>query len=218
MRLFQGARNKVFVVTAAAIGISGVVASGLPDLLLAYWLVVAVGLGLWVSLRPPLGPTKNRLTLLVSVFAWFVASSLVSTQIAARRTISSTHLQYRGVHFVGLDSITVGTPGSGADVRLQAASSAPMPWSLRLRRMEDGWAVEPLFGIERLRIRHGSTQRIDKVYSVARSVLLRTGESVPLLGPDDEVLDTLRVVSGGVETTSGASLSFAPANRALETR
>src|SRR5690606_9246872 len=60
---------------------------------------------------------------------WLVlAMALITTQLAARRAISSTHLAYHGVHIVGVDSLTIGAGPNTTDVRLQAVTGLePLP-------------------------------------------------------------------------------------------
>jgi len=41
------------------------------------------------------------------------------------------HLQYRGVHVVGVDSFTVGAGDAGADIRLESVASTAA-WSVRV--------------------------------------------------------------------------------------
>src|SRR4051812_30343448 len=61
-------------------------------------LLPARGLGIPIPpMSPPRGP-KERTRWLMAVNAAIVAVALPTTQIAARRAISSTHLEYRGVH------------------------------------------------------------------------------------------------------------------------
>ena len=146
---------------------------------LAYWVSLAVALGTAVSLFPLSGGIQRRLRWLVSIYAVLIGASLITTQIAARRAISSTHLVYRGVHLVGTDSFTIGSDGSGADVRLERASSVHIPWSLRVQRTVAGWKLDPLSGIEQLRrdqlstisqslARHSSDQATKSISLVLR--------------------------------------------------
>src|SRR5438876_6435305 len=76
--------------------------------LLGYWLLLSTSLGIAVSSLPSLSGIARRAKWLMTINAFVVAVALATTQIAARRAISSTHLQYRGVHVVGIDSFTVG--------------------------------------------------------------------------------------------------------------
>ena len=92
--------------------------------LLGYWLLLSIGLGVAISTLPALSGLGRRARWLLAVNAAIVAFALATTQFAARRAISSTHLEYRGVHLVGVKSFTVGADlddatDGGADVRLQ---------------------------------------------------------------------------------------------------
>src|SRR5256885_7403351 len=106
--------------------------------LLGYWLLLSIALGVAVSTAKSLTGLAERAKWLLSINAIIVAFALATTQIAARRAISSTHLEYRGVHLVGIDSFTVGAGDADADVRLQSVSSAA-PWSLRIARQGSAW-------------------------------------------------------------------------------
>src|SRR5829696_109766 len=119
--------------------------------LLGYWLLLSIALGVAVSTTSALSGLARRAKWLLTVNAFIVAFALATTQIAARRAISSTHLEYRGVHLVGVDSFTVGAGDADADVRLQSVSSAT-PWSVRIAKQSRGWTVEPRAGIEQLRV------------------------------------------------------------------
>jgi len=96
--------------------------------LLAYWLVLAMGLGLTLALLPHFGGIQRRLRWVVWTSATLIAMALITTQLAARRAISSTHLVYHGVHIVGVDSLTIGAGPNTTDVRLQAVTGLePLP-------------------------------------------------------------------------------------------
>lgn len=185
---------------------------------LAYWIALAVALGVSVSVFPGIGGFERRLRWLVSIYAVLIGASLVTTQVAARRAISSTHLVYRGVHLVGTGSFTIGSGGSGAEVRLESAPSVHIPWSLRVHHTNAGWDLEPLSGIEQLRIREGSTRPIEHDFSVARSALLQPGHAVDLIDPGNAVVDRLRLVRDGIEMESGARFDFAPVDDRLSAR
>src|SRR6476469_8133103 len=119
--------------------------------LLGYWLLLSITLGVAVSTTSSLAGLGRRAKWLLTINAAIVAFALATTQIAARRAISSTHLEYRGVHLVGVDSFTVGAGDAGADVRLQSVSTAS-PWSINVAKNRSGWTVEPRDGIEQLRV------------------------------------------------------------------
>jgi hypothetical protein len=60
--------------------------------LLGYWLLLSVGLGIAVSTTPALAGLGRRAKWLLAINGAIVAFALATTQIAARRAISSTHL------------------------------------------------------------------------------------------------------------------------------
>jgi hypothetical protein len=186
--------------------------------LLALWLLLAASLGLGISLWTKIGTLHQRLSWLVLAFAVLIPVSLITTQVAARRAISSTHLVYAGVHLAGVDSFTLGSGGSGADVRLETVSSAYMPWLLRLRRLGNQWELEPLSGVEQFRLRQGSTDPIEREFSVARAAVVHSGDSVAILDPRGDVADTLNLVDDGVRFDSGTTLTFGPVDDSLSAR
>jgi hypothetical protein len=187
--------------------------------LLAYWLLLGIFLGLVVTFFSQPGDVQRNLRWLVMIFAVLIGVSLFTTQMAARRAISSTHLVYRGVHLVGMDSLTIGAGFSGADVRLQTVSSGQTPWLLRLRSVGSDWQIEPLSGIEQVRVRARSTQAIKDEYSVASSaVLVLPDDGIEIISPWGEVLDTLRLTKGGLESSGGSVWAFEPRNPALSGR
>src|SRR5262245_17524505 len=97
----------VFTVVGIVLGIA-LAYSEPRSPLLAYWLVLAVGLGAAVSTTKSLSGIAARVKWLMYINAAIVFVALATTQLAARRAISATHLEYRGVHVVGVDSFTVG--------------------------------------------------------------------------------------------------------------
>jgi hypothetical protein len=209
----------LLVLTAAGLLGGFALAYGRPDApLLAYWLLVAVVLGTVLALTPTFGGIQRRLGWVVWTFAVLIGASLVTTQLAARRAISSTHLIYHGVHAAGVDSMTIGAGPHAPDIRLQTVSPTQLPWSVTLRRVEDGWTLSAVHGVEQLRVRHNSTRRIGDRYSVARSVVLEPGDAVAVLGPDGAVVDSLRLVRGALESGSGSRLAFAASSGALKHR
>src|SRR4051794_10849035 len=96
---------KIIAILGLAAGVA--VAYTRPEWpLLGYWLLLSIGVGMAVSLTPSLGGLGQRAKWLLSINAAIVAIALATTQIAARRAISATHLEYRGVHLVGVDAFT----------------------------------------------------------------------------------------------------------------
>jgi hypothetical protein len=184
--------------------------------LLVIWLSLAVLLGLGVSLWPGIGSTGRRIRWLVTIYAVLIAVSLITTQVAARRAISSTHLIYRGVHLAAVDSFTIGSNSSDADVRM-ATPSTEASWQLRLTRQGNEWEVEPVYGIEQLRIRNGSTEPITREFDVARSALVQRGDAVEVVDSRGNTVDHLRMRDGGVEGARGL-VTFTPEAEALAGR
>jgi hypothetical protein len=199
----------LLLITTAGILAGLGIAYGSPRTpLLAYWLILATGLGLLIALLPRFGGIQRRLGWLVWTFAALIGFALLTTQLAARRAISSTHLVYQGVHVVGVDSLTIGSGSGSVDVHLQTVTQGQQPWSMVVRRGPAGWELSPSYGLEQLRVRQGSTRPIRHEFSVARSVVVRRGEVVAVIGPDGAAVDTLRLVRGGIESASGSRLSL----------
>jgi hypothetical protein len=186
--------------------------------LLAYWLLLALVLGIILALSGRFRGIQPRLGALVWTFGALIAMALVTTQLAARRAISSTHLVYHGVHLVGVDSLTIGAGPNMTDVRLQTVTAAQLPWSVTLRRVAEGWELSPVYGVEQLRVRHGSTRSIEREFSVARSAVLEPDDAVAVIGPDGEAVDTLRLTSDGIESSSGSHLELEPRQPAMQHR
>lgn len=199
----------LLLITTAGILAGLGIAYGSPRTpLLAYWLILATGLGLLIALLPRFGGIQRRLGWLVWTFAALIGFALLTTQLAARRAISSTHLVYHGVHVVGVDSLTIGSGSGSVDVHLQTVTQGQQPWSVVLRRGPAGWELSPSYGLEQLRVYQGSTRPKRHEFSVARSVVARRGVDVAVIGPDGAVVDTLRLVRGGIESASGSRLSL----------
>lgn len=182
--------------------------------LLGYWLLFSVSLGVafaFASSDEGFGPRVRRV---ITANAIVVAVALATTQLAARRAISATHLQYRGVHVVGVDSFTVGAGGTKTDIRLQNSGSAA-PWSIRVSKQSTGWRVEPIAGVEQLRI--GTTSGFSKGFSVAQSVVLSPDDWVAISEPSGRAVDTLRLRSTSLHSSS-ADFLFHPVNSAIDAR
>ncbi|HSK19200.1 MAG TPA: hypothetical protein VK912_08670 [Longimicrobiales bacterium] len=186
--------------------------------LLAYWLLLAMGLGLAIALTKRFSGIQSRLGTLVWTFGALIAMALITTQLAARRAISSTHLVYHGVHVVGVDSLTIGAGPNTTDIRLQTVTSAQLPWSITLNRTRDGWELNPVYGVEQLRVRHGSTDPIGSEYSVARSAVLEPDDSITVIGPDGEPVDILTLTRDGLETATGSHITFDAGESSLHHR
>jgi len=186
--------------------------------LLGYWLLLSVGLGIAVSTTAALAGLGRRAKWLLAINGAIVAVALATTQIAARRAISSTHLEYRGVHLVGVDSFTVGAGDVGADVRLQTVSTAS-PWSIRVAKNGTAWTVEPRDGIEQLRVGPIHSSGDTRTFNVSQSAILsREGDWVAVVDPAAAVLDTLRLSSGRLESSRKNSFLLHPISGTLSTR
>src|SRR5262249_7525767 len=120
--------------------------------LLGFWLSFALVAGLWISLTDSLVGLRERARWLVALNAVVVFFALLTTQVAARRAISATHLRYEGVLLESVAQFSVGSGEDDVDVRLPTVSRGQMPWSLRVAQRDSGWIVEPLTGVEELRI------------------------------------------------------------------
>ena len=191
--------------------------------LLGYWLLLSIGLGVAISTLPALSGLDRRARWLLTVNAAIVAFALATTQFAARRAISSTHLEYRGVHLVGVNSFTVGANvddaiDGGADVRLERVSSAS-PWSARVSRTDSGWTIEPLAGVEQLRLGPMPASRREHRYDIAQSAILEHPDDwVAVVNPAGTAVDTLRLRGGRVATARADTFLLRAVDGAIEPR
>ena len=208
--------------TAAALAAGGVwLAIARPDSpLLAYWLFVALGAGLAIAVTPALAGLDRRARWLVLVYAPLAFIALSTTQCAARRVASSTHLRYRGVHVTGVDTLVIGVGDPRADIRLQTVNRVQTPWSLRAVRSGGAWRLEPIAGIEQLRATPHAPAEADRhAYQVAGAALVAPGDSgVAVIGPDGAALDTLRFRDDRLESSQGNVFELHAASRAIAAR
>ena len=207
------------LVTILGLAAGVVVAYTRPEWpLLGYWLLLSIGLGIAVSLAPSLSGLGRRAKWLLSINAAIVAIALATTQIAARRAISSTHLEYRGVHLVGVSSFTVGAGDADADVRLQSTATTSA-WSVRIARGDSGWTVEPLAGIEQLRVSSATASRFGDRFRVAQSGILSSDTDwVAVADPSGAIVDTLRLVHGRIASAHADTFLISPVNGAITAR
>ena len=191
--------------------------------LLVYWLVLATGLGVAISTASALVGLRQRAKWLVVTNAVIVVFALATTQLAARRAISSTHLRYQGVLLEGIETFTVGSGPADVDVRLQSAADKQAPWAIRVRKRGSAWSVEPLDGIEQL----GLSQRMDvggrRDMSVSQSTVLKSSDDwVAIVDPAGVVADTLRIVAHGrsysLHTAAANDFLLTPINSAIAAR
>jgi hypothetical protein len=181
--------------------------------------VLAVGLGASVATTRALAGVRQRAKWLMTINAAIVAVALATTQLAARRAISATHLEYRGVHVVGVDSFSVGAGDADADIRLQSVSAAQSPWSIRVVRRGANWVVQPLAGIEQLRVSEHASASGGREFSVAQSAILgRPGDWAAVVDPSGAVVDTLRLGAARIESVLGNAFMLRAADEAIATR
>lgn len=203
------ARTVLAVFSVAAVAGGVVLAYLWPSApLLAYWLAAALGLGLFISFWTSLGDLQRCAKYLVWLFAVVVLFSLITTHIAARRAISSTHLVFRGVHLAGVDSFTIGSFRTAADVRLAAVTPGELPWRIRVRQLESGLELVSEYGVEQLRTRTGTDDPIRRTFNVAGSVVSKTDDQVTILAPDGSVADTLTVFDDRLQGANGATFGL----------
>lgn len=192
--------------------------------LLAYWLSVALTIGLIVSFGRDLGSVALRTGWLISLFSLIIFAAILTTHLSARLAISATHLVYAGVHLVPEtdgSSFSIGTVETGddaVDVLLERTQPGQLPWSLSVQVVKDVWQLKPLSGVDNLRVRRDSLDPIEAEYHVAGAALLRVGESVAVLGPDGSTVESLQLLPDSVRGSSGRDLRFSPDNPALGPR
>ena len=206
-----------FILGAGAVG--GIVGgAGLAYLrpdgpLLGFWLTLALALGLWISLTSSLSGLRQRAQWLVALNAIVVFFALLTTQVAARRAISATHLRYEGILLESVDRFTVGSGEDSVDVRLPTVVRDQVPWSVRLAKRDSGWVIEPITGVEELRIGEVGS---DRDFRVSRSaVLAGEGDVAAIVDANGVVIDTLRRSSERELTTRDARFGLSPVSDAL---
>ncbi|HEY9229450.1 MAG TPA: hypothetical protein VIP11_22565, partial [Gemmatimonadaceae bacterium] len=214
-------RNRLILGGAAVGGIVGgaALAYWKPDgPLLGFWLSFALAAGLWIALTNSLDGLRQRARWLVALNAVVVFFALLTTQVAARRAISATHLRYEGVLLESIDTFTVGSGEYDVDVRLPTVARGQAPWSLRITKRDSAWTVEPLTGVEELRIGDIGSHRDDRV---SRSTILGAQDDVAaIIDPSGAVIDSIRLSTDRAPALRSASGTFAlePVSAALETR
>lgn len=188
--------------------------------LLAYWLLVALGAGVAVAVTPALAGLDRRARWLVLIYAPIAFVALSTTQCAARRVASSTHLRYRGVHVTGADTLVIGVGDPRADIRLQAVNRVQTPWSLRAVRSRGLWRLEPIAGIEQLRATaHAGPSADGHSYDVAGAALLEPGTpGIAVLGPDGTPIDTLAFRDVRLASARGNSFELHAVTRDIDAR
>src|ERR1051325_10421325 len=212
------------VIAAAGVVIGAGIAYWEPRFpLLIYWLVLATVLGIGIATVGTLTGLRQRAKWLVVTNAIIVVFALATTQLAARRAISSTHLRYQGVLLEGIPAFTVGAGTGDVDVRLQSQSSTPAPWSIRVSKSAMGWSIEPLGGIEQLRLSPQMKTGSGRELSVAQSTILRSpGDWVSIADPGGAVVDTLRLAAGEggfvLGGATGNQFRLKPVNEAIDAR
>jgi hypothetical protein len=186
--------------------------------LLAYWLAIAILLGCYISTTKRINGIRRRARSLMVAFAVLIGFALATTQLAARRTITPTHLTYHGVHLADVDSFVIGAGRIDADIKLQTVSSSQTPWLLKVRRGAKDWELEALGGIEQLRVSPADDES-ENEYSVAHSAILqKEGEWAAIVDPAGVVVDTIRLTSEGLATSAGNNYILETANRSVARR
>src|SRR5215475_2543560 len=184
--------------------------------LLAFWLSLALVLGLWISLTSSLSGLRQRAQGLIALNAFVVFFALLTSQVAARRAISATHLRYEGVLLESVDKFTIGSAEDGVDVRLPALARDQIPWSVRVARHDSGWIVDPIGGVEELRV---GVVGSDRDYRVSRSILLtHNGDAAAIVDASGRVVDSIRRSTSDELRTHDATYRLDPVNGALDAR
>jgi hypothetical protein len=191
--------------------------------LLVYWLVLATGLGVAISTVSALAGLQQRAKWLVVTNAVIVVFALATTQLAARRAISSTHLRYQGVLLEGVRSFTVGSGATDVDVRLQTLTEAQSPWAVRVSKRDSEWTVEPLDGIEQLAISQQMSVGGRRDVRLSQSTVMRSPDDwVAVVDPTGVVVDTLRLAVHGrgynLRTAAANDFLLTPVNGAIAAR
>jgi hypothetical protein len=211
-------RAVIIALTAISVVFGIAIVYWQPDRpLLAYWLGVAIVLGLLISLTGSINGIRLRAQWLITTFAILIGFALATTQLAARRTISTTHLTYHGVHLAGVDSFTIGAGTVQADVKLQTITPSQVPWLLQVTRADSGWTVAAVDGVEQVRLSLPG-ERDARDFDVAQSgVLHRDGDAVAVVDPMGNAVDTLRLHEGMLHSSRGM-YSLVTTNDAIRRR
>jgi hypothetical protein len=193
--------------------------------LLFWWLFSALAFGAWVAFSRKVTGLGARARRLVLLYCVLVSAALVSTQLAARRLTSATHVRFEGVLFERADSIVVASGESGVDVVLPTLSPAQTPWRLTLLRDEGGWHLAPRPSVELVRVSPAVGEALGPGAALIRAstgaerhtvlngvVLDGPGDVAVIRGPDGVPLDTLALAATGV----GVSLRSTRGSYALD--
>ena len=172
--------------------------------LLTYWLWYALFLGLWISATPTLHGLRERARWLVVLNAVVVFAGLLSTQVAARRAISAIHLRYDGVLVENATALTIGSGADSLDIQLPAASATQQPWAIQLTNTSSGWRIQPLAGVEEIRVGAHRTGVLGAFFGRARdddvvlgSVALQHDGDVAIVADSaGRAIDTLTLHAG----------------------
>jgi hypothetical protein len=124
--------------------------------LLAYWMVFMLVLGAVLATYTSFPGIKQRTRHILALGVVAVCFGLLTTQIAARRAASATHLRYNGVLIERDSSIRIGTAPEGNDIRLPAARQQLFPWVVRVTKRGARWVVEPESSVDQLRLSTGN--------------------------------------------------------------
>uniref|UniRef100_UPI00286E4F39 hypothetical protein n=1 Tax=Gemmatimonas sp. TaxID=1962908 RepID=UPI00286E4F39 len=124
--------------------------------LLAYWMVFMLVLGALLAAYTSFPGIKQRTRHILALGVVAVFFGLLTTQIAARRAASATHLRYNGVLIERDSAIRIGTTLEGNDIRLPAARQQLFPWVVRVTKRGARWVVEPESSVDQLRLSTGN--------------------------------------------------------------
>lgn len=172
--------------------------------LLAFWLLLGLSCGMLTAVHPQLRGLRSRATWLLTGGAIFVIGGLWTTQIAARRAASSTHVRYDGVLLERRGSLRLGTGLGGVDIHLPSSPDAIGTWSIQLMRGSEGWVIDHTENVDQLRLSDShKNQRSwldyfkgnQRRWILSGSALLqRAGDWVAVTDTAGRVIDTLTLV------------------------
>jgi hypothetical protein len=203
--------------------------------LLFWWLFSALVFGSWVAFSlevTGLGPRARRLVLL---YCLLVSAALISTQLAARRLTTATHVLFQGVLFERADSVVIASGQADVDVVLPTLSPAQSPWRLAVLRDSAGWRFGEGAAVEQVRVSPvpeaqpasfvdravGMATRARRTAVLNGVVLDDPGDRVVVRDPSGRALDTLALdpSEGGSQLRSTrGTYRLSPDDSRLRTR
>ncbi len=190
--------------------------------LLAYWMLYMLALGAVLSWYTSFPGIRQRTRYILTLGAVATCAGLLTTQIAARRAASATHLRYDGVLIERDSSVVIGTISEGTDIRLPTARQQLFPWMLRVTKRGTQWVVEPQSSVDQLRLSTGNERgpwaiverfgRSRKKWELGGAApLTAPGDWVAVMDAGGRVVDTLtlRETADGRRLVSTVSGEFA---------